>query len=179
MQFIGKVADVSIDFKTNKPKITFLITEMKVLEQIDEIRELDKLRIEAKKYRNKRSLDANAYAWVLIGKLAEKLDMKNKEVYRECIKDAGVYEVIPVKNEALERFMSVWGDNGDGWICETFPSKLEGFTNVKAFYGSSVYDSKEMTRLINCIVEECHKQGIETEPQEYIDSLLKEWSVDK
>lgn len=175
MQFTGTVADVSIDFKTNKPKITFLINEREALEQVDEIKDLDKLKIEAKKYRKQRSLDANAYCWVLIGKLAEKLNIKNIDVYKKAIREVGVYEVIPIKNEAVERYIEVWQDNGLGWVCEKFPSKLEGFTNVKAYYGSSVYDTKEMSRLIDNIVTECKEQGIETMSQNELDSLVKEW----
>ena len=60
MQFTGQVTDISIDFKTNKPKVTFLVNEKETLNQIDEIRNIEKLVVEAKKYRAKRSLDANA-----------------------------------------------------------------------------------------------------------------------
>ena len=54
-------------------------------------------------------------------------------------------------------------------------SKLEGFTNVVIYYGSSTYDTKEMTRLTELIVEECKQFGIETKPQVEIDSLLRSW----
>lgn len=175
MHFTGSVADVSIDFKTNKPKITFLINERSALEQIDEIKDLEKLKIEAKKYRNKRSLDANAYAWVLIDKLAEKLHIKKIDVYREAIKERGVKVVVPIIDEAVERFVSEWEKKGDGWICQTSKSKLNGYTNVTAYYGSSVYDSKEMSNLIEILVMDCKDQGIETLPQNELNSLLNEW----
>ena len=61
MRFTGTISDVSIDFKTNKPKITFIMNERAALAELDEIKDLDKLSVEAKKYRKKRSLDANAY----------------------------------------------------------------------------------------------------------------------
>lgn len=66
MKFTGTVSDVSIDFKTQKPKITFIVNEKSALSELDEIKDLDKLSIEAKKYRQKRSLDANSYCWLLI-----------------------------------------------------------------------------------------------------------------
>lgn len=66
MKFTGTVSDVSIDFKTQKPKITFIMNEKSALSELDEIKDLDKLSIEAKKYRQKRSLDANSYCWLLI-----------------------------------------------------------------------------------------------------------------
>lgn len=176
MQFTGTLADISIDFKTNKPKITFLINEKESLKQIEEIKDAEKLKIEAKKYRKQRSLDANAYCWVLIGRLSEKLNVPNIDIYKKAIREIGVYEVIPIKTEAVDRYIEIWQGNGLGWICEQFPSKLEGYTNVKAYYGSSVYDTKEMSRLIDNIVTECKEQNIETLSQNEIDSLVKEWS---
>lgn len=124
---------------------------------------------EIKEYREQRSLDANAYCWVLIGKLAAKLSQNGtpitpEQIYREAIRDIGDnYEVMPIRNDALERWKKVWQKNGIGWICEEIgPSKLDGYTNVRCFYGSSAYDKDQMARLISIIVEECMAQGIET-----------------
>ena len=176
MKFTGTVSDVSIDFKTQKPKITFIVNEKSALSELDEIKDLDKLSIEAKKYRQKRSLDANSYCWLLIGKLAEKLNLKPIEVYKKAVYEVGVREIVPIKNEAVKRYIEVWQDNGIGWICETMPSKLDGYTNVIAWYGSSVYDSKEMSRLVDNIVEECKLQNIETMTPNELKSLKESWS---
>lgn len=175
MKFTGKITDMSLDFQTGKPKITFLVNERYAIEQIEELKDLDKLNIEAKKYYSKRSLDANAYAWVLIGKMAEKLNMKNIDVYRKEIRDVGIYEVIPIKNEAVDRFLYTWQRNGLGWVCDTFESKLKGYTNVVAYYGSSVYDNKEMSRLIDNIVQDCKGLGIETLTPTELQVLKEEW----
>lgn len=175
MRFTGQVSDVSIDFKSGKPKITFIMNERTALTELDEIKDLDKLSVEAKKYRQKRSLDANAYCWVLINKLAEKLNLKPIEVYRKAIYEIGVREVIPVKNEAVDRYKEVWQNNGLGWLCETVPSKLNGYTNVIAWYGSSVYDSKEMSRLVDNIVDECKLQNIETLTPAELERLKEAW----
>lgn len=175
MRFTGQVSDVSIDFKSGKPKITFIMNERTALAEIEEIKDLDKLSVEAKKYRKKRSLDANAYCWVLINKLAEKLNLKPIEVYRKAIYEIGVREIIPVKNEAVARYKEVWQNNGLGWLCETVPSKLNGYTNVIAWYGSSVYDSKEMSRLVDSIVDECKLQNIETMTPAELKRLKEAW----
>lgn len=139
---------------------------------------LDKTKkYELKEYREKRSKDANAYMWTLISNLQEKLNIPKEEIYRDAIRNIGVYEVIPVKNEATERFIKAWRHNGIGWICETTKSKLEGFTNVIAYYGSSTYNTKEMARLIDLIVQECKQIGIETKPKEEIKSMLESWDI--
>lgn len=130
---------------------------------------------EVKEYKEKRSLDANAYAWVLLGKLQDKLHIPKENIYKDLIRNIGSYEVIPIKNEAVDRFKEAWSKKGLGWITETTKSKLGGYTNVIAYYGSSIYDTKEMTRFIELIIQECEQLDIETKSKSEIDSLLKEW----
>ena len=130
---------------------------------------------EIKEYKAKRSLDANAYAWVLLGKLQDKLHIPKEKIYKDLIRNIGSYEVIPIKNEAVEKFRQAWTKKGLGWITETTKSKLDGYTNVLAYYGSSIYDTKEMTRFIELIIQECEQLDIETKSKAEIDSLLKEW----
>ena len=130
---------------------------------------------EIKEYKQKRSLDSNSYAWVLLGKLQDKLHIPKEEIYRDLIKNIGSYEIIPVKNEAVEKFRQAWSKNGLGWITETMKSKLEGFTNVITYYGSSSYNTAEMTKLIDLIEQECKQLGIETKTPEELRSLLDSW----
>ena len=82
---------------------------------------------EIKEYKQKRSLDSNAYCWVLLGKLQDKLHIPKEDIYRDLIKNIGSFEIIPVKNEAVERFRQAWSNHGLGWITETMKSKLERF----------------------------------------------------
>ena len=129
----GIINDISIDFNTRKPKISLLL-DTNEINIVEELKNENKLNVELKKYKKKRSLDANAYMWVLVSKIQEKLNIPKEDIYRDAIKNIGVYEVIPVKDEAVERFVEAWKHNGLGWICETTKSKLEGFTNVIAYY---------------------------------------------
>lgn len=168
----GEISDLSLDYKTGKTKITFL-AEVEPC-KIEEFQN-QKLNIDIKKYREKRSLDANAYFWVLISKIQDKLDIPKEDIYRDLIKHIGSYEVVPIKNEAVEKFTEAWKRNGLGWITETTKSKLEGFTNVITYYGSSTYDSKEMSRLIDLVVQECNQLGIETKTDEEIKALIESW----
>ena len=72
MKLQGKLVEASLDFASKKPKLTFLLNNQ--ITSLDEIENIELLDIEIKKHRNKRSLDANAYCWVLLGKLAEKMN---------------------------------------------------------------------------------------------------------
>lgn len=128
------------------------------------------------KKKRKRSLDANAYFFVLADKLAEKLNIPKEDIYRNCIKEiGGVSDVVCVRNDAVEKLCEGWRHNGLGWQTDTFPSKIEGCTNVILYYGSSTYNTEQMSRLINNIVEDCKIQGIETRTPDEIADMLSLW----
>lgn len=123
------------------------------------------LTVTVKEYRPKRSLSQNAYLWVLLDKLAEKLNRSKEDIYKIYVKDFGVFEILPIRNDAVERFISNWSKNGIGWFTEDVgESKLDGYTKLIAYYGSSTYNSKEMTRLIDAVIQDCEEQGIQAMP---------------
>lgn len=177
MVITGKIVGANIDFRTGKPNISFEVNERNDFKQmVDDLKECEKLSIEVKPYRKKRSLDANAYFFVLADKLAEKLRITKEDVYRNAIKEiGGVSETVCVKNEAVDRLCNGWSKNGLGWQTETFPSKIEGCTNVVLYYGSSTYDKEQMSRLIENIVQDCHEVGIETRTPDELANLLSMW----
>ena len=172
----GRIVDGSRGL-TGKPRLTLEINENEAFETaFDELHEKDKITIELKPYREKRSRDANAYCFALIDKIAEKLNIDKKDVYREAIRNiGGVSEIVCVRNIAVESLISAWSARGLGWQAETFPSKLAGCTNVILYYGSSTYNTMQMSRLIDAIVNECKDLGIETMPPTELKSLLERW----
>lgn len=122
-------------------------------------------------HKQKRSLSANALAWVYCDKLAEKLHSTKEDVYKIAVSNVGVFTEVRVADaEAAKRFKQIWQHNGVGWLTRTINE-----TTIQAYYGSSTYNTQEMARLIDFLQDECRNQGIETRPQEEIDSLLKEW----
>ena len=128
--------------------------------------------LELKKVKKRRSLDANAYAWVLIDRLAARLGTSKEEVYRETIRNIpGVSEIVCCRQSAAHSLMETWKGRGIGWQAEEMPSKIKGCVNVVLYYGSSVYDSRQMSALIDELVRECHEQRIETMGPEEIRRL--------
>ena len=130
-----------------------------------------------KKRRNKRSLDANAYSWVLISKLAEKLNKKPIEVYQELIRDMFTYEIVPIRVDAIDHWIMTWETRGLGWLSiDIGPTKnFPEYHNVKCHYGSSVFDTKEMSQFIDMIIQECKEQGIEHLSPDEIRRLKEAW----
>lgn len=177
-ELIGRVLPPMTYYGMEKPVLTFEVdanTET-LFQTYEELKTAEKLTIKVGKYTKKRSLDANAYAWVLISRLAEKLNIPKTDIYRSAIKEiGGNSDVVCIQDKAVDSLCDGWQRNGIGWLTETFPSKLEGCTNVTLYYGSSTYDTAQMSRLINNIVEECRQLGIETKSKEELDSLLGAW----
>ena len=147
--------------------------------EIDELIQLTangkELSVEIKPYKARRSLDANAYCWVLCQKLAEKIGGTKEDIYKEAIRKAGQFDYIAVANKAVDQFIKAWQSKGLGWYAEALESKIDGCKKIMVYYGSSVYDSKEMAHLIDYIVSECKEQGIETLSPWEVERLKKEW----
>jgi hypothetical protein len=136
-------------------------------------REVDKPHeVTVKPQRKRRSKDANAYMWVLLDKLSAVLGVPKQEIYRRLIPDVGgVSETVCVQDKAVDTLIKGWEHNGLGWVAEIFPSKIEGCTNVILYAGSSMYDSQQMTRLLDLVIAECKQQGVETMTPEELSRL--------
>lgn len=134
------------------------------------------LTVDISKQKKKRSLDANALLWVLCQKIAEVIHSTKELVYQKFIKEVGQFEIVPIKAEAVERWIEVWNSKGLGWFAEVMEdSKLPGYKKVISYYGSSAYDQKEMSVLLDEVVRECKELGIETLPPDEIKALKENW----
>ena len=139
-------------------------------ETVARLREGD-VEISLKIYIEKRTLSANAYFWVLCGKVAEALGVDKDEVYQAHIMRQGIYKVVEINNDAADTFIHAWGMNGTGWLCEKTNIGAER-TTLRAYYGSSVYNKKQMARLIDGLVQDAQNIGVETKTPEEIAKML-------
>ena len=132
-----------------------------------------------KEHRKKRSLDANAYAWVLIGKLADAMRLMPNEVYTNAIQNiGGNYEVISIREEAVDKFTEIWKKQGLGWPCvDMGSSKTRGYRNIRAYYGSSTYDTRQMSLLIDALIQDCKALDIETLSEEKLSAMMEGWNA--
>lgn len=173
----GKLTDISIDFQTRKPKISILL-DSNGLTNIEELNGL-KLNIELKKWYKKRSIDANAYCWLLCDKIAKKITTEDavvtkEDVYKDAVLQIGSYEPFIVQEASYEKFKRIWGKQGLGFLVQEVNRK-DKCIKVHAYYGSSTYDSKEMSLLIEWLVQEAKQHNIETKSKAELDSLVKSW----
>lgn len=143
----------------------------------DDSKGLD-LAVSIEKHTEKRSIDANAYFWLLAGKLAPLINATKEEIYREYIKGLGDnFEIVPVRLDARNKWIRNWESNGIGWMCEDLgTSKLHGYTNIICYYGSSTYDTRQMYHLIQLVIFDCKEQGVETKTPRELELLMGEWA---
>lgn len=130
-----------------------------------------------KEHKEKRSLNANAYCWVLIGKIADVVGNTKEEVYREYIKHKGIYRIVTIDKKAASTFIKIWSEKGLGWLCETSETKIEGLVDIIAYYGTSSYNSKQMANFINFIVEEAKNLNIPVLEDLEIERLVNDWEA--
>lgn len=130
----------------------------------------DDKKYEIKEYKEKRSLNANNYYWQLVTELGNVLGMDKEWLHFLLLQKYGQSEMISVVAEIdMSDYLKYYTEAGE--------SNLNGktFKHYKVYKGSSEMDKKEMSILINGLVEECHIQGIETKTPAEINSLLERW----
>lgn len=133
------------------------------------------LAVEIKQHREKRSLDSNSYAWVLISKIAEALKTSKEEVYIEVLKRYGRREpqLLSVVADAVDMIYRATS----GHCVEVGESELKGkqFKHLAILIGSSQYDSKAMCTLLDGVISDAKDLGIEVISESEKNLLISEW----
>ncbi len=121
-------------------------------------------------YRKRRSLDANAYCWALIGKIADSLRTGKDEAYLEVLRRYGQREIVSVQEGINPKgYFKYYDVEGYGEV------KGKKFVHYRVYKGSSEYDSREMAILIDGIISEAKEMGIETATPEELARMKREW----
>lgn len=177
MQCRGKITQISRDILTRGILVTMALTD--VSEQaLQTIRAFDDLSVEMKKYRAKRSLDANAYFHVLVGKIADTLTISKAKAKNMLICRYGQPQLLPdgsimiYKTNAPEEFM--WEQEAVHAIPVRYEDKA---TFYKIYRGSHTYDTKEMSLLIDGTVVDAKELGIETMTPAELAEMKARWGV--
>lgn len=178
MQTTGMILKTDTDISTRKLKISLLV-DVNNKDTVEQLKNENKLTIELKKWRQKRSLDANSYCWVLCDKIAKELCkdgtiVTKEDVYKDAILQIGSFEPFIVQEKTYMNFKRIWEKQGLGFLVQEV-SKKDKCVKVNCYYGSSTYNTKEMSLLIEDLIELAKTLNVETKPQSEINSLLKEW----
>lgn len=174
----GRILDISRDWKSGSTRVYLEIPGNRT-EELDKLADKD-ISVSIRQYREKRSLDANSYYWVLAGKLAAVLKITNAAMHNILLRRYGAYEVIdgemiylvlPDTDEAEEKALEA-----DTYhIKPTSEVRVGRDMNYRTYImmkGSSSYDTAEMSRLIDGTVKECKDVGIETATPDEIERMM-------
>ena len=161
MDFRCKIKD--LQFSINGNQILSLELKGDFRSQYEKLKDKE-ITADIKQYRAKRSKDANAYMWTLCEKLADNQGITKNEVYRKAVREVGTFRDFPdMASKEAEMLCADWERLGTGWQTEIVDYMPDGERLlIRCYYGSSQYDSAQMSRLIDYIVQDCKAVGIET-----------------
>lgn len=122
--------------------------------------------------KKKRSKNANAYFWELLQQLCEVMNLDVIEQYKERVKDLGIFRQWEIDSKNVPTFVKMWEDKGIAWFCDIV-DEIGDKTIINAYYGSSSYNSKQFSRLIDNLIQDCESVGIQTISDEEIKELIR------
>lgn len=167
----GRLKDLTIGLDGTQNLTLSVMSDFR--EEYGKLRDL-LLDIQIRQHRNRRSKDANAYAWTLIGKIAESMrpPLDKQEVYRMMLKRYGQGGLISVMTDQLPgvtRELDYYETAGTGTV------NGKEFTHLHLWVGSSKYDTREMSMFIDGIISECRELGIDTDTPAEIERFKERW----
>lgn len=171
MNVTGILLSVQRDWRTNKLNMTFEVNEQPT-DEINNIASCEKLSIEVKKFRQKRSLDANGLLWTCLGEMAQALHTDKWEVYLQMLKRYGKYTYICVKPNVVDAMKMQWRE------CEVVGNiDINGKEAVQmlCYFGSSTYDTKEFSVLLDGVISEMAEIGLQPPASKEIRRVLEQW----
>lgn len=137
--------------------------------------------VEVKRHYERRSKNANDLLWELCMQLSEKLShdkliVSKEEIYRRHIKIAGKCDFVACIERAAEALMDGWSQKGIGWFAEMVDDcKIDGCVKICLYYGSSTYNTAEMSRLLDSVIQECEQCGVEVLSSAELSLIKEEW----
>lgn len=164
MRSTGKIIEISKDFESNRIRLTVELNDNIGREELSQIRAQDLLDIAIEKHSEKKSNSANGLFWSCINKLSLYNNIKKWDMYLRILKDYGIFTyvcILPSSYEALKKIYREVEEVGE----YTREDGLN-FLELHCYQGISEYNSRDFSRLIDCVICEMKDCGIETPDEE-------------
>lgn len=178
MKLRATAPTAQLDYSSGDVVLSFRIPKESRCNVDDVLNLKGDLTLEVTKYRKSRSLDANAYLWVLCDKIARQIRSSKEEIYRNIIRKVGVFDCVTVRAKAAESIVSAWESRGTGWIADTI-SEDENCSIIALYYGSSCYNTEEFSRLLDETISDAKELGIETATPDEIALMKARWADER
>lgn len=164
MKAIAKVKDILLDINGNGI-VSLIVSNYR---QIQELKQLDgekNYAVEIKEVKTKRSLEQNRLLWKLLGEIDKVINGGRSDdvmnIYTLALEKANAkYEYIGALPQAEEMLKQNF--RAIKFIKKIDLNGVEG-NMYKCFIGSSKMDTKEMTLLIDTVMDMAEQVGIDTD----------------
>ena len=175
----GRLTGISLN-RDGSENLTVTAASAGLGEIFDRLKD-EEVEIEIRKATKHRSLQANAYAWVLIDRISQATRIPKSEIYRHAIREiGGVSQWMTMRAEAVDVFRRVWEAQGLGNQAEVASvDQNTGWAEVIVWFGSSTYDSRQMAALLDSLIQDAEALGIPTITPQEEEKMLGKWAEKK
>lgn len=170
MDYTGTIRDM---FRGMDGKFTISLNIEEEPGDIEKLKD-KRLRIKITEYKQKRSLDANALLWHCLGKMGKAfIPPRDKwEMYLEELRKYGKYSYVLMDQKAVDSFKQMWRETEIVGEVDVNGRKA---VQLLCYYGSSTYNTKEFSVLLDGVIEDMKDLGVQPPIPEDIKSALEEW----
>lgn len=183
MEFNGRIKDVSMDYGSGKMQITFLMDDKSGLTELQDLQDKE-LTVTAKKRTYRRSLRANAYAWVLMQAIAEKVGSSKEDVYLELLhKYSRSFETVliavPNGDETIANAVKTIANREGRTFVDMGKTKIKNrwHREIRIYFGMSIFNNEEMRVFLDGVLLECRELRIGTIPPAELERMKREWGI--
>lgn len=168
----GTLKDLNIDYATGKATLTFAVDQKQAAINCWNKLHAEQLTVKVDKHRERRSLNANNYAWALLTEIGNALRLSKDDVYFLMLQRYGQSEMISVKDGIpIGQYIKYCTRAGESWLNGTL------FKHYKVYKGSSEFTKEEMAVFLDGVVEEAQDLNIETRTPDEIAKLKDLWGA--
>ena len=167
----GTIKELNIDYQTGKPLVTFMVDQKQsAIDCYNKLHDCERLTIKVDKHRERRSVNANNYAWALLTEIGNVMRLNKEDVYFLMLKRYGQSEMISVKDGIpIGQYVKYCERAGESWLNDTL------FKHYRVYKGSSEFTKEEMAVFLDGVVQEAQDLNIDTRTPDEIAKLKDLW----
>lgn len=129
---------------------------------------------ELKEHKEKRSLDANGLLWACLQEIAVALRSDKWSIYLQMLKRYGKFSYVIVRENAVEAMKKQWRELEEVGEIDIHGEKA---VQLLCYYGSSTYNKKEFSVLLDGVISEMREMGLTPPPDRQTKELLSRWKA--
>lgn len=172
-ELTGTIKDLNTDYQTGKLALTFVVEEKQVaINCYNKLHDAERLTLKVDKHRERRSINANNYAWALLTEIGNVMRLNKDDVYFLMLKRYGQSEMISVKDGIpIGDYVKYCERAGESWLNGTL------FKHYRVYKGSSEFTKEEMAVFLDGVVQEAQDLNIDTRTPDEIAKLKDLWGA--